>query len=708
MTDPSEPAATSPGPACPRCGVGRHPDDRYCTSCGRPLARPASRRPALLVGGLAIALLVAIGAALVVTLGPQDGVAASSPGTSAEPSPTASPTASPRASAPSQAAPGTPFGTALASRSTGCANGALACTVLTVPADHAAPGSETIEVRFGLHESEDGAPAGTLVIATGGPGTSGIQLVDLYLGMLPDVVLDRYDVVLYEQRGVGRSEGLSCRRADANEPAWAELGRRPAADAAARASAWVTSCLDEAGIAEASALDRFATRQAAADLDAYLDHIGAGEVVFLAESYGTDLAQVYAAMRPERVAGMVLDGVIDPVLPAPQARIDQARGFGAVLDQVLDACAQDPACAADFAGDDPGATWDALAARLSDGPIDVPLGEVTAELTLDGLSALTASLLYVEPDRSALLRLLAAAARDDLGPLTRAASLGAGRDPETGGVLATVDGSVASHLGIACQGYEPGDAAVGVADLQSAARQDVGRLAAIVYADIPCLAGFAGAASDGHEAIDGIGLEDFDGPVLLLTSEADPATPIHWAETVADRLPNGYLIVSAGGPHGTFGRGIPCPDDIVKEFLAFDELPEDRVTDCPGTLTAPYTPLPLGGPEAYPNVLEALVAVEEQVLHLPDYLFWDGLPRSAACPFGGRLSLAWQGDEKVTLDGCALLPDWPMEGSMTLSPDGTTRMVVDVANGRLEYESRFDWTATVEGVLDGEALSLSR
>jgi len=615
-----------------------------------------------------------------------------------------------------QAGHGSAFGTSLGARGISCRG--MTCTLLTVPVDHRDPDGETMDVRFGIHAAENSLAASdaerpTLVIATGGPGSSGIALAEVYLELFPDAVVDRYDIILFEQRGVGISRGLRCLSAAEDEPLWSELLADGVAHAYAETSAWVRACLDEADLDLGDELDRFGTWQAAADLDAYLDHVGAGRVHLYGESYGTELAQVYAAMRPERVAGMVLDAVVDPTLDGVTDAIDQARGFSDTLTAVLASCSDDPYCAEDFPDGTAMTAWDALSARLADGPIEVELSigagpPVTTELTADGVVRVAASLLYTEPDHAALLRLLAAADRDELGPLARAVRLNLGHDPETNGTLRTIDGTTAGFYAIHCQAHVADSGPGAVEAFVERVRSEAGRMSRISYLDLPCLAGFAGASDEGTHEVEGIPLDDVQFPVLVLTSTSDPATPSWWAEAVAARVPNSYLFVTDSAAHGTFGRGLPCPDDAVKAFLVFGELPDDRRTECPGPVTEWYVPLPLGGPSAYGDVLEALVAVEEQLLYLPDYYFWDGVSRSAGCPYGGRLEMTWTGDDEFELDGCALLPDWPLDGLVEMSPEFVTRMTLDAVDGHFEYESSADWEVTVSGELNGELIDLGR
>lgn len=606
---------------------------------------------------------------------------------------------------------GEPFGTMIGAQPAECRVLHLECEVIEVPVDQRAPGSgETLAVRFGRHVSDSDARIGTLVVATGGPGTSGIALSEHYLRVFPDGVFDRYDVVFFEQRGVGGSARISCRHADAAAPDWAEIVDLPLDDALASTSDWVDTCLAEADV-QAARLDGYSTFQAAADLDAYLDHIGAGRVVIYGESYGTQLAQVYAAQRPERIEGLILDAVVDPSLDQLDYAVQQTEGFSDVLDLVLASCAEDPVCSDDFPSGGAAGAWDRLAAELEIQPLPVQLpirggGTREVQFRLGDLVRGTAQTMYTERERAVFLRALAWAARDDLRPLVRLSALVQGLDPETGEPDLIRPRSNAAFHAIGCQGWSSNGEQnlVALRAILAEMREFGLRLADLLAEELPCFGGFAGTKGPDVTPTGG---DDY--PILVLTSTADPATPTGWAENVAERTSNAYVLVTQGSSHGTFGWGFHCPDEAVKEFLIYGDLPAERRTNCEGGyLIDPYRPLPLGGPEAYPDVLDALIAAEEIVSELPDYVYWDGFMRRIGCPHDGWLEMSWDEHDIFKLYGCELLAGWPMDGTVTLRADFSAEMQLRVPNGTLEYTAAATGRVSVTGILDGEQVRLSR
>src|SRR5690606_10197056 len=192
-----------------------------------------------------------------------------------------------------------------------------------------------------------------LVLIAGGPGQSA---VDLYLQMrraFEPVRIER-DIVLLDQRGTGRSaDGFRC-----------ELTEGTAFDTTAVAELYyaIDGCLAE--------LERdprfFSTEPAVADLDALRDALGAEQWNLYGISYGTRVAQRYAARFPERVRAMILDGVVPVSMPLGPAIAADAQ---AALDGIFARCAGEPACAERYP--DLPELFDGLRLRLAAGPVSI-------------------------------------------------------------------------------------------------------------------------------------------------------------------------------------------------------------------------------------------------------------------------------------------------------------------------------------------------
>ena len=89
--------------------------------------------------------------------------------------------------------------------------GDLQCGSVTVPLNYADPDGPTIQIAVARHPAEDPSHRiGSLVINPGGPGTSGIDDLPNELSVLTPELLERFDIVSFDPRGVDRSSPVSC------------------------------------------------------------------------------------------------------------------------------------------------------------------------------------------------------------------------------------------------------------------------------------------------------------------------------------------------------------------------------------------------------------------------------------------------------------------------------------------------------------------
>ena len=229
---------------------------------------------------------------------------------------------------------------------------------MTVPLDYADPQGRTIKIALEMRPAEDPSQRiGSLVINPGGPGTSGIDDLQNELNVLTPELLDRFDIVSFDPRGVERSAPVSCaasepdssstdhddgRRADPGgelpDPVPVGLAAEKAAQAGDKA--YAEACEKYSG----GVLAYVGTVDAAQDLDRIRAALGDAKLTFIGHSYGTLLGATYAQMYPGNVRAMVLDGAIDPALSTEQMVLDQAEGFESVLDDFFSWCAGTSSC----------------------------------------------------------------------------------------------------------------------------------------------------------------------------------------------------------------------------------------------------------------------------------------------------------------------------------------------------------------------------
>ena len=151
----------------------------------------------------------------------------------------------------------------------------------------AVPGSVPVYFEYWPHTGS-AAATGTLVATEGGPGYPATETRDEYLALFAPLRV-RFDVVIVDNRGTGRSGAVDCRA----------LQQAPALTAAA-----IGAC----GRSLGPAAPLYSTALAADDLAAVLDALAIGRINLYGDSYGTYFAQVFALRHPDRLRSLVLDG----------------------------------------------------------------------------------------------------------------------------------------------------------------------------------------------------------------------------------------------------------------------------------------------------------------------------------------------------------------------------------------------------------------
>jgi hypothetical protein len=79
-----------------------------------------------------------------------------------------------------------------------------------------------------------------------------------------------------------------------------------------------------------------------------------------------------------------------------------------------------------------------------------------------------------------------------------------------------------------------------------------------------------------HVAITGVGA----GPILVVGTTGDPATPFAGTEAMATTLEDGHLVVVHADQHTGYGVN-DCVDGAVETYLVRPTLPLAATTDCP-------------------------------------------------------------------------------------------------------------------------------
>ena len=219
------------------------------------------------------------------------------------------------------------------------------CAIIEVPLDYAKPDGTKIRLALvRVHDIRDTHPTGQLLMNPGGPGASGL---DLALGLspkMPQTVLDHFDLIGFDPRGVGQSSPILCtdnKRKDTLNAASPDVLTEAGFAQAKRLSDSVDSaCNRKYG----SSLQYYNTVNTARDMDQIRQAVGDQTMNYLGFSYGTELGSVYAHLFPHKVRVMVLDGAVDPLTKDIASARQQLGGFEGAFDQFAKFCLKTAPC----------------------------------------------------------------------------------------------------------------------------------------------------------------------------------------------------------------------------------------------------------------------------------------------------------------------------------------------------------------------------
>ncbi|GIG70668.1 alpha/beta hydrolase [Phytomonospora endophytica] len=216
----------------------------------------------------------------------------------------------------------------------------MECTTIEVPADWNTPDNgETMEIALLRARSDTQTDKiGSLVINPGGPGGSGVDFAAYLAETLPAEILSRFDIVGFDPRGVSRSTPVDC-ISDSDKDAINGFSPDPVSDTDFQALvALQQSAVGACYSAYGDGLARFASAQAAHDIDAIRTAVGDPQLTYLGFSYGTLLGALYAQQNGGNLRAAVLDGAVDPGQDDVATSEGQAAAFELAFDNFATWC----------------------------------------------------------------------------------------------------------------------------------------------------------------------------------------------------------------------------------------------------------------------------------------------------------------------------------------------------------------------------------
>lgn len=437
------------------------------------------------------------------------------------------------------------------------------CASLTVPLDYAEPAGKTIKLALlRVPAEEPGQRIGSLVVNPGGPGGSGVEYAAAGSRQFGSVLSDRYDIVGFDPRGVGKSTPLDCATTAQLD---AMLAFDPTPETAAERSrldqllAQVgNGCLERSG----DIARHISTQEAARDMDVLRAALGEAKLDYLGASYGTFLGATYAETFPKNVGRFVLDGAVDPSLSYKNLSLQQAGGFETAARAYVADCVRRGSC---FLGSSVDAGMQQIKAFLREMDAKSLPASGSRRLT-EGTAIYGIFLpLYVKSLWPSLTLALSQAINDDDGTgLLQLADYYAGRE---GGEY---DNSLEALLAVNCLDHNDYIATDEVpshfAEFEKVS-PTFGRFFAF---GLSTCSPWPVKSGERTVALHATGSP----PIVVIGTTRDPATPLIWAQAMAAQLDSGRLITRDGDGHTGFQQGNDCVDHAVEAWLVSGKVPK--------------------------------------------------------------------------------------------------------------------------------------
>ncbi|MGD9955644.1 MAG: alpha/beta hydrolase [Candidatus Nanopelagicales bacterium] len=445
--------------------------------------------------------------------------------------------------------------------------GSFLCTDLTVPLDYSAPDGDTLKISvLKLPASDQGKRIGSLVLNPGGPGGSGVDYARAARAVVDEKVRAVYDVVGFDPRGVGRSEAVQC-LTDAQTDVFMSSDPTPddpaeVAELEKLSKQFADSCEKNSG----ALLPHIGTEDAARDIDVLRAALGDDKLTWLGASYGTLLGATYAGLFPDKTGRMVLDGALDPTLTNNELAHGQAKGFELALQHFVEWCAKQAECP--LPRDTQGGV-DRVKQFLDDLDANpIPTGDPKRPLT-QGLAAnAILSYMYVPPFDWEQLQFGLQLAFDGDGSMLLSMLDARMQRSENGKYV-----------------YNPYSSFLSISAVDRPDRPDAAEsadMAQMWAKESPVFGPYLGWGNlvFGYWPIPAVGepkaiTAPGTGPILVVGTTYDPATPYPWAQALAKQLENGVLLTRVGDGHTAYGMGSQCIDDAIDTYLVDGTPPVD-------------------------------------------------------------------------------------------------------------------------------------
>jgi pimeloyl-ACP methyl ester carboxylesterase len=438
------------------------------------------------------------------------------------------------------------------------------CGNIEVPFDYADPDQGSFVLYVKKHNAASPADRiGSMMVNPGGPGFGGSSLADDAQYYFSQDLIDHFDIIAWDPRGTGETTpAVNCvdtfdEYFGLDSPPETPEEKQALIDAS---QAFNDKCAENSG----TILPYISTMASAQDINSLRLALGEEKVSFFGFSYGSELGTTWATMFPETVRAIVVDGAVDPNASSTQEGMNQAKGFEGQLSTFLKQCSERTTCEFHNNGDAE-AAFDKLVLDIDTTPLEVSKDRTL--VTQGVLFTAVAQAMYSDyywPQLSEALH---------------DAQLGDGK-----GILQLYDdyyqrnedgtygNELEAFLAISCLD-DPG--ATSIEEVDSRIEEFIAaapRLGGNFAYGYSCALWPVKQAD--KVAITGKGA----GPIVVIGTTGDAATPLESTRNMALGLEQGILIVVEANQHTGYGAN-SCVVKAVDEYLIKLTVPA-KETNC--------------------------------------------------------------------------------------------------------------------------------
>ncbi|MEU4428802.1 alpha/beta hydrolase [Actinoplanes sp. NPDC024001] len=462
------------------------------------------------------------------------------------------------------------------------------CATVLVPLDYDNPkGPKTEIALLRVKAKNQKKKIGSLFVNPGGPGGSATMFALSAPYFLSDSVLERFDIVGVDPRGVGASANIKCFKS-VREQTKVFSGMNVAFPyTKAEKSKYIKSAkafgkgCSSTGKPLSGAMS---TAEVARDMELMRRAVGDKKLTYLGFSYGTALGQYYANMFPDRFRAIAADGNIDPrqwvgngangnkIL---DARMRSSDGAYKALQEIFRRCDKAGPTYCPFSDGNPANNFAAITKKLKAKPLVIREGGETFKITYADFIGATLNMLYSTYAGDDVMRLAAdIAAMQNGGSAAVAAKANVVERIKTakaGGYDFPYENGFEAQSAVICtDGKHPKNATSWPA--KTAARDKAapyyGR--AWGWIDVQC-ASSTWKVQD-EDAYRGPFNRRTAKPVLLIGNYWDPATNYRASVSSSKLLPNSRLLASNNWGHTAYGTSL-CATAAIDRYLLSGRLP---------------------------------------------------------------------------------------------------------------------------------------